>query len=129
MKCRPAVADLRANGSTPDITANSAVMEMARLSRQLDELGHRLKTAEREAVKAEHTYRVEKAKALLSVDEGTVPEREAKALLAVADQRLAAKLAAAELSLLRREISIAETRIDVGRSVVGVLRIEASLAR
>ena len=121
--------DLRMNGNTSEITPNSAVMEMARLSRQLDELGFRLKAAEREAVKTEHRYRVEKAKALLSVDEGTVPEREAKALLATESDRLAAKLAGAELSILRREIQIAETRIDVGRSVVGVLRMEATLAR
>jgi len=123
------MADLRMNGTGGEITPNSAVMEMARLSRQLDELGYRLKAAEREAVTKEHTYRVAKAKALLSVDEGTVPEREARALLATEQDRLAAKLAAAELSLLRREIQIAETRIDVGRSVVGVLRMEASLAR
>ena len=123
------MADLRMTGNTGEITPNSAVMEMARLSRQLDELGFRLKAAEREAVNTEHRYRVEKAKALLAVDEGTVPEREAKSLLAVESERLAAKLAAAELSILRREIQIAETRIDVGRSVVGVLRMEASLAR
>jgi hypothetical protein len=123
------MADLRMAGNTPEITPNTAVMEMARLSRQLDELGFRLKAAEREAVKTEHRYRVEKAKALLSVDEGTVPEREAKALLATESDRLAAKLAGAELSILRREIQIAETRIDVGRSVVGVLRMEANLAR
>ena len=123
------MADLRMTGNTADITPNSAVMEMARLSRQLDELGFRLKAAEREAVNTEHRYRVEKAKALLAVDEGTVPEREAKALLATQDQRLAAKRAAGELSILRKEIQIAETRIDVGRSVVGVLRMEASLAR
>jgi hypothetical protein len=127
MKWRPDVADLRAAGNTPEITANSAVMEMARLSRQLDELGYRLKAAEREAVKTEHTYRVEKAKALLQVDEGTVPEREAKSLLMVADQRLAAKLAAAELSILRKETFICETRIQVGRSVVAILRTEAQL--
>lgn len=123
------MADLRMEGNTADITPNSAVMEMARLSRQLDELGHRLKVAERDAVRAEHLYRVEKAKALLAVDEGTVPEREAKALLQVVDVRLAAKLAAAELSIIRKEIQIAEVRIDVGRSVVGVLRMEATLSR
>ena len=123
------MSDLRMAGNTPDITPNSAVMEMARLSRQLDELGFRLKAAEREAVTKEHAYRVAKAKALLAVDEGTVPEREAKSLLAVEGERLAAKLAQAELNILRREIQIAETRIDVGRSVVGVLRMEASLAR
>ena len=116
-------------GNTPEITPNTAVMEMARLSRQLDELGFRLKAAEREAVTKEHAYRVAKAKALLAVNEGTVPEREAKALLAVEGERLAAKLAQADLNILRREIQIAETRIDVGRSVVGVLRMEANLAR
>ena len=116
-------------GNTPEITANSAVMEMARLSRQLDELGFRLKAAEREAVTAEHTYRVEKAKALLRCQDGTVPEREAQALLATEGERLAAKLAEADLRILRNEIRVAETRIDVGRSVVGVLGMEASLAR
>jgi hypothetical protein len=123
------MSDLRMTGNTADITPNSAVMEMARLSRQLDELGFRLKAAERDAVTKEHAYRVAKAKALLSVDEGTVPEREAKSLLATQEQRLAAKLAAGELSILRKEIQIAETRIDVGRSVVGVLRMEAALSR
>ena len=123
------MADLRMTGNTGEITPNGAVMEMARLSRQLDELGFRLKAAERDAVTKEHAYRVAKAKALLSVKEGTVPEREASALLATQEQRLAAKLAAGELSILRKEIQIAETRIDVGRSVVGVLRMEASLAR
>ena len=78
------------SGATPDITPNSAVMEMARLSRQLDELGHRLKSAEREAVDTEHAYRVAKAKALLAVTDGTVPEREAQALLKVEAERLAA---------------------------------------
>ena len=123
------MADLRMAGNTGEITTNGAVMEMARLSRQLDELGFRLKAAERDAVTKEHAYRVAKAKALLAVDEVTVPEREAKSLLATQEQRLAAKLAAGELSILRKEIQIAETRIDVGRSVVGVLRMEASLAR
>jgi hypothetical protein len=112
-----------------DITANSAVVEMARLSRQLDEAGYRLKDAEKKAVQAEHAYRVAKAKALLSVKDGTVPEREATALLEVDSVRLAAKLAEAELRILRSEIRILENRIDVGRSVVGVLRMEASLAR
>ena len=123
------MSDLRMAGNTGEITPNGAVMEMARLSRQLDELGFRLKAAERDAVTKEHAYRVAKAKALLSVDEGTVPEREAKSLLATQEQRLAAKLAAGELSILRKEIQIAETRIDVGRSVVGVLRMEAALSR
>lgn len=112
-----------------DVTPVSAVQEMSKLSRLLDELGFKLHDARRKAVNAEHTYRVEKAKALLAVDEGTVAEREAKALLAVADVRLKAKLADAELQILRDDLRVVETRIDVGRSVVGVLRAEAQVAR
>ena len=58
-----------------------------------------------------------------------MPEREAQSLLETEQVRLAAKLAEAELNILKREIRVAEIRIDVGRSVVGVLRMEASLAR
>lgn len=112
-----------------DVTPTSAVLELAKLSRLLDELSFKLRDAERKAVNTEHVYRVEKAKALLAVDEGTVPEREAKALLAVADERLSAKLAAGELNILRRDLHVIETRIEVGRSVVGVLRAEAQVVR
>jgi hypothetical protein len=40
-----------------------------------------------------------------------------------------AELAEAEVRILRSDIRILENRIDVGRSVVGVLRAEASVAR
>lgn len=109
-----------------DVTPTSAVMELAKLSRLLDNLGEKLREAERKAVDREHTYRVEKAKALLAQD-GTVQEREAKALLAVDAERLSAKLAESELRIIRSDIRILETRMDVGRSVVGVLRAEASV--
>jgi hypothetical protein len=112
-----------------DITPVSAIQEMTKLSRLLDELSYKLRDAERAAVNSEHRYRVEKAKALLATDEGTVAERDAKATLQVADVRLSAKLAAAELSILRRDLHVIETRIDVGRSVVGVLRAEAQVVR
>ena len=72
---------------------------------------------------------VSRALAYRMVKDGTVPEREATALLEVDSVRLAAKLAEAELRILRSEIRILENRIDVGRSVVGVLRMEANLAR
>ena len=112
-----------------DVTPTTAVLELAKLSRLLDDAGYRLKEAERKAVNTEHAYRVAKAKALLAVQDGTVPEREAQALLRVDAERLAAKLAEAELRILRSDIRILEARLDVGRSVVGVLRAEAQVAR
>lgn len=112
-----------------DVTPTTAVLELAKLSRLLDEISWKLKEAERKAANTEHVYRVEKAKALLAIDDGTVAERDAKALLQVADQRLSAKLAEAELRIVRSEVRIIEERIDVGRSVVGVLRAEAAVVR
>lgn len=112
-----------------DITPTTAVMELARLSRLVDELGYKLRDAERKAVNTDHDYAVARAKALLQLDEGTVSEREAKALLATDKERLAAKLAEAELRILRNDIRVAETRIDVGRSVVAVLRVEAAVTK
>jgi chromosome condensin MukBEF complex kleisin-like MukF subunit len=112
-----------------DITPTTAVLELAKLSRLVDELGYKLHDAERRAVNSEHDYVVAKAKALLSIGEGTVPEREAQATLATDGERLKAKLAEAELRILRKDLAVAEIRIDVGRSVVGVLRAEASVVR
>lgn len=110
-----------------EVTVNSSIIELAKLSRLLDEAGWRLKEAERKAVNTEHNYQVARAKALLACQDGTVSEREARALLAVEAERLAARVCEAELRILRSDIRILENRMDVGRSVVGVLRAEAAV--
>lgn len=111
-----------------DITPTTAVLELARLSRQLDEAGYRIKDAELEAVRAKHEYTVEKAKEFLK-SEGSVQAREATALIATETLRLASELAEAELRILRSDIRVIEGRMDAGRSVVGVLRAEAQVVR
>lgn len=111
-----------------DITPNGAVLELAKLSRQLDEAGYRIKDAERKAVNTKHTFTVEYQKAFLRA-EGSIQARQAQATLDTADARLSAELAEAELRILRSDIRILENRIDVGRSVVGVLRAEAAVTR
>lgn len=111
-----------------DITPNGAVLELAKLSRTLDEAGYRLHEAERKAVNAKHVASVEFQKAFLSA-EGSVQARTAQATIDTADKKLAAELAEAELRILRSDIRILENRIDVGRSVVGVLRAEAQVVR
>ena len=111
-----------------DITPNSAVLELAKLSRTLDEAGQRLHDAERKAVNKRHEYTVAQAKAFLTA-EGSIQARTAQATLDTADERVAAELAEAEVRILKSDIRILENRMDVGRSVVGVLRAEASVAR
>lgn len=112
-----------------DVTPTSAVMELAKLSRELDAAGYRLKEAERAAVNRKHVYTVAKAKAFLAAQGANAQAREAQAVLDTETERLSAELAEAELRILRSDIRILENRIDVGRSVVGVLRAEAQVVR
>lgn len=112
-----------------DITPNAVVLELTKLSRLLDEAGYRLKDAERKAVTSRHEFNVANAKALLTTEGANAQERAAKALLDTQDQKIRAELAEAELRILRSDIRILESRLDVGRSIVGVLRAEAQVAR
>ena len=111
-----------------DITPTVAVIELAKLSRELDAAGFKIRDAERQAVQKRHEYTVAKAKAFLCA-EGSVQAREAQAVLDTAELKVAADLAEAELRILKSDIRIIEGRMDVGRSVVGVLRAEAQVAR
>jgi hypothetical protein len=111
-----------------EITPNGAVLELAKLSRTLDEAGYRLHDAERKAVRNRHEFTVAQAKAFLCA-EGSIQARTAQATVDTAEQRVGAELAEAEVRILRSDIRILENRIDVGRSVVGVLRAEASVVR
>jgi hypothetical protein len=111
-----------------DITPVSAIKELTKLSRLLDDAGQRLHDAERRAVNTKHLFTVERAKAFMAA-EGSVQAREAQATIDTADQRISAELAEAELRILKSDIRVLESRLDVGRSVVGVLRAEAQVTR
>lgn len=113
---------------TTDITPTTAVLELAKLSRELDAAGFKIGDAERKAVNKRHTFTVEFQKAFLKAD-GSVQARQAHATVETAELRLSAELAEAELRILRNDIRVLESRLDVGRSVVGVLRAEAQVAR
>lgn len=113
-----------------DITPNSALLELTRLSRQIDELGNRLRDAEREAVQARHRHSVAHAKAVLQADGRNAEVRKAQAFLATEAESLAADAAECEVRILRSDIrDVMKSRIDVGRSVVGVLRAEVAITR
>lgn len=111
-----------------DITPTTAVLELTRLSRQLDEAGFKIRNAEKDAVRKRHEFTVEFQKAFLMA-EGSIQARQAQATLDTAQLRVEAELAEAEVRILKSDIRVLETRIEVGRSVVGVLRAEAQVVR
>ena len=111
-----------------DITPTTAVLELAKLSRELDAAGFKIRDAEISAVNKRHTYTVEYQKAFLKA-EGSIQARQAQATIDTGDLRIAAELAEAELRILKSDIRVIEGRMDAGRSVVGVLRAEAQVVR
>lgn len=124
------MADLRMAGNTPDITPDSALREMARISRQLDEEGSKIRGLVLDAVRKRHTYTIAHAKALVSADGSNAEIRKAQATLATEAELLAAVLAEAELDIIRSDIrDILHRRVDVGRSVFSFVKSEAALIR
>ena len=124
------MSDLRMNGDTPDITPDSVLREMARLSRQLDAEGARIRGLVLDAVRKRHAYTIAYAKALVSADGSNAEIRKAQATLATEQELLAAVLAEAELDIVRSDIrDILHRRVDVGRSVFSFVKSEAALVR
>ena len=124
------MSDLQMTGNTPDITPDSVLREMARLSRQLDAEGARIRPLVLDAVRKRHAYTIAHAKALVSANGSNAEIRKAQATLATEQELLDAVLAEAELDIIRSDIrDILHRRVDVGRSVFSFVKSEAALIR
>ena len=124
------MSDLQMTGNTPDITPDSVLREMARLSRQLDAEGARIRPLVLDAVRKRHAYTIAHAKALVSANGSNAEIRKAQATLATEQELLDAVLAEAELDIVRSDIrDILHRRVDVGRSVFSFVKSEAALIR
>ena len=124
------MSDLRMEGNTADITPTTAMMEMTRLSRQLDFEGAKIRGLVLDAVRKRHEYTIGFTKALVSADGSNAEIRKAQATLATETLLLAAVLAEAELDILRSNIrDILHRRLDVGRSVFSFVKAEMASIR
>ena len=112
---------------TQPLTATEVAAQLAKLSRQLDELVQEIGRAEIEAVNAREDFTLAHSKAFLRT-EGAMDIRKHVAIESTHPQRLAAELAEATVRGLRRQIDSVKVRIDVGRSVGAAMRAEVSLA-
>jgi hypothetical protein len=111
-----------------DITPLSVLQDLNKVSRDLDFMGDKLYEADRAAVQSREDYILAYNLAYLAAA-GSIPQREATALVKTHTQRLAAEVADLEVRKYRQRIRILERRIDVGRSNVGVVRAETELAK
>ncbi|MCM6776248.1 hypothetical protein NDR87_18860 [Nocardia sp. CDC159] len=107
--------------------ANDVVLQLSRLSRELDERTKDLNEADVAAVNAREAAKLAEAQEFLKA-EGSVDARKCKAIVATPELRLAAEVAEAGVRGLQRTIRTLQTRIDVGRTYGATIRSEAALA-
>lgn len=106
---------------------NRVVMQLAELSRMLEDATESNAAADLAAVHARHTYVRAYAQAFLNA-EGAVDVRKQLAVLGTSDEWLAAEVADAAVRASKERIKTLHARIDVGRSMNSAYRAEISLA-
>ena len=109
------------------LTSTDVATQLAKLSRQLDELVQEIGRADIVAVNAREDHTLALSRAFLQA-EGAMDVRKHVSIEATHMQRLAAELAEATVRGLRRSIDSVRVRIDVGRSVGAAMRAETALA-
>lgn len=111
----------------PPLTANGINRQLAKLTRQHDELLSEVDEIEKTAVHAREELTRCYAKAFLQAT-GAMDVRKQEALLETSDQRVAAELAEQQVKGLKRRIESVKLRVDVGRSLGASLRAEVGIA-
>ena len=101
----------------------AAVKRLAELSRLLDHATSDYAVADEQSVQAKQAYEVARARAFLTA-EGPVNQREAQALLDVADLRLGSEMAQAKVRAVQERIRTIRVQVDVGRSLIAAQRTE-----
>lgn len=105
---------------------NEVALNLARLSRQLDEVKDELNRADMDHVHKRETAKLAEARTYLAA-EGSIEARKRQTDLATHEERLAAEVAEATVRGLVRTMKTLQSRIDVGRTLGAGIRAEAQL--
>jgi hypothetical protein len=111
------------------MTLTELIAEANRLSRKIDEGVRHLSRAAGSAADAERTYRLRKAKAWLTIPNGTVPERQAQVDAAVADERYARDIAEGERLAALEALRSRRQQASLLQSIAAAYRAEAEHSR
>lgn len=115
-----------------ELTPGSVIARLAEIGRRIDEVTSELPDLELAEMYARNAYKKAYAKAFLSApaeSEGqrvTEAARKAMAELATYDELLTAELALIALKTKRDELKSLQLRLDIGRSLSAVMRMEWS---
>lgn len=100
-----------------DATPQNVITELQRIQAELAKAPEALFEAEVVLAEAENEYDKAVSLALLNAD-GTVPERQAKAAIAAANEKLVRDLARAKVSRMKTKIKVLESA-QMATSVIG----------
>ena len=106
-----------------ELSPTQVALQLARLSRALEEITQEQEPIEREVVEAREAYTKQYAKTFLE-EPGNNEERKQATLLKTSDLRVAAELADAMLKMHLARIASLRKRIDIARSAAALVRLE-----
>ena len=112
-----------------DYTLGELIAKARELSDRIDEGVKHLSRAAGSAADAERVYRLEKAKAWVSIPSGTVPERQAQVDAAVADERHARDIAEGERLAALEALRSRRAQLSALQSISAAYRAEAEHSR
>lgn len=105
------------------LTSESIIDNLGKLSRQLDSLVEEIWRAEQEAVLLRQQFEVAEAKAFLTA-EGAVESRKRLAKIETEEIETEALIAEAKLRYMKNRFRALEQRIEVGRTYSATVRAE-----
>ena len=111
------------------MTLAELIAEASRLSGKIDEGVRHLSRSAGAAADAERVYRLRKAKAWLTIPNGTVPERQAQVDAAVADERHARDIAEGERLAALEALRSRRGQLSALQSIAAAYRAEAEHSR
>ena len=106
-----------------DYTPASVVAALSLIARQIDEKAAEIAVLDAQAVEARQAYKKAYARAFLTSD-GAMDVRRYRAEEDTADLALAAELAEQVLRAGRESLRVLRDRLEVGRSVGSILKLE-----
>lgn len=108
-----------------DLTPAAVIQTLSDIARQIDAKADEIAELDREATVTRQEYKKAYARAFLTAD-GAMDIRRYKAEEATADLSLQAELAEQVLRAARARIAVLRDRLDVGRSVGSIVKMEWS---
>lgn len=104
-------------------TTHQVILRLSQLSRMLDSATEEIAELDEAAVRAKSAFEVSFAREFLT-SSGAMDARKQEAILATADEKLAAEIAEQKVRACRERIRTLRDQIEVGRSLNSAVRAE-----